>query len=136
MTVTAVLAVCAATAFAGDDVSRRWAVIAGMNLVPHDGKRRTLAARRRQHRSVRLAPMQRAARILSAAAALLARRRLQRRDRAVVRQRSGRHNAEHSGRRTLLSPKHALRPATLRLAHDQHQRSWSARAEQHERMER
>lgn len=32
MTVTAVLAVCAATAFAGDDVSRRWAVIAGMNL--------------------------------------------------------------------------------------------------------
>lgn len=33
MTVTAVLAACAATAFAGDDdVSRRWAVIAGMNL--------------------------------------------------------------------------------------------------------
>ena len=33
MTVTAALAVCAATAFAGDDdVSRRWAVIAGMNL--------------------------------------------------------------------------------------------------------
>lgn len=33
MIVTAVLAACAATAFAGDDdVSRRWAVIAGMNL--------------------------------------------------------------------------------------------------------
>lgn len=33
MTATAVLAACAATAFAGDDdVSRRWAVIAGMNL--------------------------------------------------------------------------------------------------------
>ena len=33
MTATAALAVCAATAFAGDDdVSRRWAVIAGMNL--------------------------------------------------------------------------------------------------------
>lgn len=33
MTVTTVLAACAATAFAGDDdVSRRWAVIAGMNL--------------------------------------------------------------------------------------------------------
>lgn len=33
MTATAALAACAATAFAGDDdVSRRWAVIAGMNL--------------------------------------------------------------------------------------------------------
>lgn len=36
MTATAALAACAATAFAGDDdVSRRWAVIAGMNLSCH-----------------------------------------------------------------------------------------------------